>query len=509
MARSRSAYAKYNILYALIFKIYQMIVPFIVRTLMIYRLGMEYVGLTGLFSSLLGVLSFAELGIGTAIVYSLYQPVAEGDTATINATIKFYRKCWRIIGTVIVFLGLAILPFLPWFVNYAVPEDVNIYVLYLLQLATTAVTYFMFSYRECLFIAHQRNDLSSKIGVASSSITYMLQIAVLLFVRNYTVYLAVALLGAVCRNFMVAFVSRKYYPQFVCQGELPKETIDMLVHKVKALVVVKLGDVILYSVDGLIISTFLGLTVLGVYSSYYVILSSVIGLVGLITASIVSSIGNSLVTETKEKNYRSFQALAHLNFWVVGAVAAVFLITYQSFMECWIGQESLLDTEIPGLLVLSFYILQSNQVLGAYKDAAGIWTADRYRPLITATVNLTLNLILVQFVGLVGVVLSTVAALLLVNTPWLAYNVCKLVFQTTPYRYAVWWVKNLVINLLVIGVVWYVGQILPVTGWLGFIIRGLVGLVLANILLAGYHFNSRDFGMSRELLKKIIPSISI
>ena len=194
MRIERTKNATRNIAVGMVLKIYQLFVPFIIRTVMIHMLGMEYLGLNSLFTSILQVLNLAELGVGSAMVFSMYKPIAEDDSATINDLMKLYQIYYRIIGAIILVVGVVLTPFIPKLIKSDIPQGMNIYILYFLNLVATVLSYWLFAYKNCLLTAHQRNDVISKVTIASNTVMYLGQILVLVLLKNYYVYLIIAFL---------------------------------------------------------------------------------------------------------------------------------------------------------------------------------------------------------------------------------------------------------------------------------------------------------------------------
>ena len=225
---SRTKNAARNLFFGTITRIYNLIVPFLMRTAMIYWLGMEYVGLNSLFTSILSVLNLAELGVGSAMTFSMYKPIAEQDTTRICALMRLYKIYYRIVGAVIIVAGLVIIPVLPMLVMKDLPPNVNLYVLYLINLLTTVVSYWLFAYKNCLLFAHQRNDIGDKIGYVINTVKYGVQLAALFFMRDYYAYIIVALLSGVVSNIVTAIVVDKLYPQYKAMGKLPKEDVQII-----------------------------------------------------------------------------------------------------------------------------------------------------------------------------------------------------------------------------------------------------------------------------------------
>lgn len=300
MKINRTKNATRNITSGFALKLYQLITPFVIRTLMIYFLGMEYVGLNTLFSSILQVLNLAELGVGAAMVYSMYKPIAEDNSNMICALMRLYKIYYRIIGLIVLIAGLIIMPFVPKLISGTVPDGINIYVLYVLNLAATVVSYWLFAYKNSLLTAHQRTDIVNNITIATSTVQYVLQAVVLLVMKNYYVYLIVALASQAVLNIVTAYWATKMYPQYEARGELDRQSVKEINQRVKDLFTSKLGSIIVNSADTIVISAFLGLSILGVYNNYYYILNAVLGFVTIIFTACTAGIGNSIIVDSED-----------------------------------------------------------------------------------------------------------------------------------------------------------------------------------------------------------------
>lgn len=304
MKIERSENAKRNIVFGTMLKIYQMVIPFMMRTAMIYLLGVEYVGLNSLFASVLQVLNIAELGVGSAMVYSMYKPIAEDDKITICALMNLYKIYYRVIGMIILGLGIIIVPFIPKLISGHIPIDINIYILYLLNLGTTVLSYWLFAYKNSILQAHQRTDMISKVMLFTDTIKYVLQIGVLFIFHNYYYYIIVILITQIMTNIITAVVSDKMYPQYKSKGKLSKDMIKQINQRIRDLFTSKIGMVIVNSVDTIVISAFLGLTVLAVYQNYFYLITAITGIIGTVFTSVTAGIGNSIIVESKRKIFK-------------------------------------------------------------------------------------------------------------------------------------------------------------------------------------------------------------
>lgn len=502
MKLERTKNASRNIVFGGMLKMYQILVPFVIRTAMIKFLGMQYVGLNSLFSSVLQVLNLAELGVGSAMVFSMYKPIAEDDDKTIKALMNLYRLYYRVIGFVILGAGLILLPFIKNFVSGSIPEDTNIYVLYLLNLFATVLSYWLFAYKNCLLNAHQRTDVSSKIQIITSTVQYFLQLLVLAFLGNYYLYLIIAILVQIGTNIVTSFIVGKLYPHYHAEGKLEKVQVKNINQKVKDLFTAKLGSIILNSVDSIVISAFLGLVILAKYNNYYYILSSIIGMITVFLSACTAGLGNSFIVETKEYNYKQFNIFTFLMIWIAGFCMCCFLCLYQPFMEIWVGEENLLGFGVVICLCIYYYLYELNQVFNTFKDAAGIWHEDRFRPLVTALVNLGLNLIMVQYIGIYGIIISTVLSMGLIGMPWVLRNIFTTVFSGFK-------IKTFIIGLLlksgsvaVISMITYFVTLLFPVSIFYLMCRLAICSILFNVMFILLFRKNADFASAVELLDR-------
>lgn len=479
--------------------------PFIMRTVMIYTLGMKYLGLNGLFSSILSVLNLAELGVGSAMVFSMYKPIAEHDTPTICALMRLYKIYYRVIGFVILVLGILVIPFLPNLISGTLPDGLNLYVLYLMNLASTVVTYWLFAYKNCLLSAHQRVDISHKISLVLSTIQYVVQIAILVFFRNYYAYVLLILLFNIIGNLVRAMIVNKMYPQYQPKGTLNRSEVAKINRRVRDLFTSKIGAVVVNSVDTIVISSFLGLTALATYQNYFYIMTSVGAFVTIIFSSCTASIGNSIVTETVEKNYHDLEKFLLIISWLTGFCVCCFACLYQPFMEIWVGKENMLSYSFVICLCVYFFVKQINSLLNLYKDAAGIWHEDRFRPLITALANLVMNLIMVQFWGLYGILLSTILSTLLVGMPWLLHNLFTVLFNQPILHF----LKKLLfytgLTVFVTSICIFACSFIHLNLYLTLLVRLVICFAISNVMFYICYSRLEEYLQVKYLVMSLIP----
>ena len=338
MNQSRTKNASRNVVFGVILKIYQILLPFFMRTAMIYFMGVEYLGLNSLFTSILQVLNLAELGVGSAMVYSMYKPIAENDELTICALLKLYKIYYRVIGMVIAVLGILVTPFISKLINGEIPNNVNIYILYLLNLSATVLSYWLFAYKNSLLQAYQRADIISKVSIVTSTFQYVLQFLVLVILHNYYIYVIVMLATQAMTNIITAIVANRIYPMYQPKGNILDYEKKEINNKIRDLFTARLGGVIYTSVDTIVISSYLGLSELAIYQNYYYILTAVIGVFNVIFNSVLAGIGNSIILETKEKNYKDLKKFLFIISWLAGWSCCCLLCLYQPFMKIWVGK---------------------------------------------------------------------------------------------------------------------------------------------------------------------------
>ena len=313
----RTKNASRNIFFGMIVRLYQIIAPFLMRTAMIYLMGIEYLGLNSLFTSILQVLNLAELGVGSAMVFSMYKPIAEEDDATICALMKLYKIYYRIIGLFIAVVGIALTPFIPDLISGEIPSGLNIYILYLLNLGATVLSYWLFAYKSSLLQAYQRIDIISKVSLFTNTVQYFIQLVVLYIFRNYYYYLIVMLITQVLNNIITAWNANRLYPKYKPAGNLPKENRKLINNSIKDVFTAKLGGVVVGAADTIVISAFLGLSALAIYQNYYFIISSITSFIMVINNSITAGVGDSLITDSEEKNYNDFEEFTFIIFFII------------------------------------------------------------------------------------------------------------------------------------------------------------------------------------------------
>lgn len=498
---SRTKNSFRNISFGMINKLASIIFPFITRTVIIYIMGKEYLGLNSLFTSILQVLSLSELGIGSALVFSMYKPIAEKDKQKVSALLNLYRKCYKVIGFIVLIIGLSILPFIRLLVHGELPSEINIYVVYSIYLFNSVITYFFFAYRQSVIIASQRNDIISKINLVTIIFQNIIQISLLLIFKNYYLYLVVLPIFSIIYNLLIYIISKNKFHEYVPKGKVEKVDLLEIKKNIKGLVFHKVGSIVLNSVDNIVISAFLGIAIVGVYNNYYFIISALFGILLVVQDSLKASVGNSIVKESVEKNYSDFIKFNFLYMWIVSWCTVCFLCLVQHFIHLWVGDSYLLDNKIAFIFAIYFFIYKWFDMLYIYQEAKGLWWKNRYVQLIGAVTNLIINIILVKIIGLYGILLSTIFSILFV----LDVGYFLVLFKEYFNRYN--WKKQYIINqlyylsvTLIVGVICYFLCNCLENSLFMFIIKGIILIILPNLLFLLFYNKKKEFIAARQFI---------
>lgn len=494
MGRVQSA-AK-NIAFGQIGNFITQILGFVLRSVFIAHLGDTLNGVNALYTSILSVLSMAELGIGTALNYSLYKPVAEKDYEKIKSYMQLYKKAYCVIGLVIAVIGLAISPFLPYLVKQ--PEGVTVRDLtlyYYIFLFNTVSTYFV-AYKYSLVNAEQKNYIQTNVITITKMITVSLQIIVILTTGNFYLYLLTAAAVELLQKIFVSLYLNKRYPYLKDKNvtKLSKEETGEIVSKTKALVFHKVGDVARLQTDSMIISGFINVTLSGFVDNYNMILNSVANVVNIIFNSVLSSFGNLIATESKEKQYQIFKVYRFAACWIYGFSAVGFSLLLTPFITLWLGETKTLAYAVVLCILVDYYFKGDRIVLSNFKTAAGVFEQDKYLALIQGGVNLIISVVLVQKIGLVGVYIGTIISGLIANVtkPVIIY---KVILQKDVKEYFRDSVKYFVVIAAVfVLLVWVKHVVMPEVTFVSFAVMFVIICVVFNGIFWLLFGRTEEFG---------------
>ncbi len=437
---SRSALSIRNILSGFVNRALTSLLKLLGRIVFFRFLSPELYGVSGLFSNVLGLLALAELGIGTAITFSLYKPIAEKDQERIRTLMAFYRTAYRTIALVVLALGLGLMPLLPKLIRDYQGID-HFYLIYLIFLANLVIDYLL-SWKRTLATASQEGYRIVPFTTGFEALICILQILVILLFHKtplcFLIYLAVQTLCILIQNLAINRYLDRVYP-ILCQTRkplpLPSEEKKSIFINVKALLYHKIGSVVVAGTDNLLISRLVDLVTVGFYSNYAAMISTIAGLAYLFVGNTTASFGNLIAKETPEKRCAVFEELLFFYYALYGVGSAFFLTAFQPFIILSYGESALLSFPVVALVVISnFYLLGLTYALDVVKSAAGLYDQDKWVPLAQSAVNLAVSILLGMKIGLAGIFVGTLVSTFipLLAKPWIIY---KNVFETSPRTY--------------------------------------------------------------------------
>lgn len=427
MGRVRQA--EKNIFFGYISNFIIMVMGFLQRTVFITVLGETLLGVNTLYTDILSVLSLAELGIGSALNYSLYKPVADNDREKIKSYMRLYKKAYLAIAGVIAAVGVALIPFLPYLIKDSkgiTGEELTLY--YLIFLFNTVSTYFV-AYKYSLANAQQRGYIQTNIATITKIITVFVQIVILLVTKNFLLFLLTQSAVELLQKIFVSIYFNRLYPYLRERDirKLDKKETDIVVTKTKALMFHKIGDVARLSTDSIIITYFMNVDQVGIVGNYTLIITYATNFISVIFNSVISGFGNLVATESKEKQYAVFKVYRFVACWLYGFAAVGFWLLLTPFITgIWMNGKWGLEPAVVTLILIDFYLKGDRTVLVNFKIAAGVFEQDKYLSLIQGLVNLILSIVGIKCIGLAGVYVGTVVSGALANLirPGIIYRDC-------------------------------------------------------------------------------------
>lgn len=461
-----------------------LLVGFVSQKMFINILGIDYLGLNGLFSNIVGMLGIVELGVGSAIIYNLYKPIVNNDTKTVNALMKFYKKSYYVIAIAILIIGLSIIPFLNFIIK-DINIDINIILVYVLFILEIVSSYIL-SYKRSILYADQKNYIINIIHIIYYILLNVVQLIYLYLTKNYYGYLIIKIIFRFLENLVITiYVNKNYnYLNDKKANKLDDAILKDIKTKVNSLFLHKIGSFVVLGTDNIIISKYLGLSTVGLYSNYYLIIDSINKLFSQAITAVIPSIGHLLIEGNKEKNYVTFKRLRFINFWIATFASVGILIVIKPFITIWLGTNYLLDDITLLVLVFNFYQKMMRSSFSSFKEAAGIYYEDRFIPILESLSNIVFSILLVKLVGLPGVFLGTI-----ISGLWLwCYSypkyVYKKLFDRTYIDYALETLGYISVFLIIGCLSLIISNLSLVNSiWLSIFINIFIALVIPNLII--------------------------
>lgn len=507
-SNSRLLNSARNIFFGVGNQIIILILNFVQRTLFINLLGAEYLGINGLFSNILSFLCLADLGLGTAMIYSFYEPIANKDEHKISALITYYRKIYLTIATAIFIMGMCLLPFVPDLVNLKTPMDlIELRIYYIIFLINTVISY-LFVYQTSIVNADQNTYLISVYNVVFNILKIVGQILVLYFTHNYLLYLIVMVLSTFFTNYFSARKARKLYPFITKKEKLEKSERNLIFENIKSMFIYKISGVLLNSTDNIIISVLSGTIWVGYYSTYLMLVNSICNFICISFSSITGSIGNLVSKESDERKEEMFYVLTFIGFWLGAFTIACFYVLLNDFVKLWIGAENLLAISVVVAMLINYYMTCVMNPLWIYRSATGLFNQTKFIGIFTATINLIVSIILGKWLGLLGVLLGSSISRLVTSCWYEPMVLFKEYFKTKARKYFLKNIVYIVAVIVVVGTTYFVTAWIDSSNWIGLFEKLGLCLVVPNLVLLVLFFWTSEFKylwsiVKRNIMKKV------
>lgn len=498
MSSNRTINSLRNIAVSSIGQFVNLLISIINRIVFLKVLNVEYLGVSGIFSDLLTVLSLAELGIGNAIAYALYKPIALGDKEKISEYMNLYGKIYKIIGILVASIGLVITPFLRFLIRDVPNINESIYLIYILFLANTVVSYF-FSYKATLLIADQKNYVISLVMYIVSSVQLITQVLFLTFTRNYIIYLIIQIIFTLTYNITISIIVDKQY-SFDKKVTLNKHDSKVLFKNTKSLFIIKLSSMLVNNTDNIIIALVVNVGTIGFLSNYKILINTANAFLNQIFYGISASIGNLNVSADESKKLSIFETLNLANFWIVSWFSVGFWILSNDIIELWLGSNYKLSIDIIIILGLNFYVVGMQGAVWTYKNTMGLFVKGQYILLITALLNIVLSLTLGTFYGLFGILVATVIARLLTNVWYDPYVIFKYGFKENPLSYFKKYISYTLILAITFILTFFT---IYVIGVKNILIKTLICCLIPNSIFFVAFNKKNEFFLLKEIAKKV------
>ena len=495
---------------------------FIVRSVFIRYLGDSFLGIEGLFTNILSMLSLAELGFGSAIVFRLYKPIEENDRPRIKVLMKLYRRTYFVIGWVVVILGVCLIPFLPWIVrdyDTLAPLGLNASVVFLLYLFNSAASYWFFAYKSAFVQATQKTYLLTVMSYAVSIVCCLAQIGVLILTRNFILYVVVSILFVLVKNLLYARICDKRHPYLrePTEERISKEEVKEFFKDCSALFLYRVSNVVIGGSDSIVLSSMLGLRAVAVYTNIYgTIRLNLQNLLYNFISAIQASLGSIYSTGNLDWSRLIFRVVNFCTVWLFGVGAIGIAILSNDFITLWVGRSFVVTswttangvniaTPVALLAGIETFVTGQKYYCGSFRNAMGLFQQLKYRPVLSVIVNLFFSITLVPYLGIASCLVSTIIAALTVNLIVDPLIIYKHALKQSPKGY---FARNIFYKIVVIaaGILsWWLCKLAAVGGILGFLIHGVICVTVPSAIFVLLFWRTTEFRFLINTAKSLLP----
>lgn len=479
-----------------------LIINFVTRTFFIQYLGVEILGINSLYANLLNLLSMAELGFGSAIIYGMYKPIKERDKIKICALLNFYKKVYRVVIIIIFSLGIAIVPFLQYIVNSELPYS-NVLMYYLLFLANTLCSY-LFAYKSSVIIAHQKSYITKLILSSCAIVKFIAQLIAIIVFQNYIAFLLIEIVATFSNNLICSILADKLHPYIKQKSELTKPEKTKIYKNVGSIFLYKVSGTVLNNTDNIYISTLINTTMVGYYTNYYTVTSALSNLIFIIFNSVTASVGNLMVEKDHQKKSDVFMQLNFICF-IFTAICTVCLFgLLESFISLWIGSEFILDPWITGIIIANFYLYTMQNPVWVYRDTTGLFK-DASKDTIYLTIsNIVLSFIFGKLFGLFGILFATFISRLLITAWHQPYLLYKKVLHTSMRDFIIKNLYYIFIVLVCLIPTFFIKSLFPSHSLPMFILKAILMLSVDGVLLFLFLYKTKEAKKLFSQLKRLL-----
>ena len=500
---SRTGNSVRNLMFSMIGKMADLIARFVLRTVFIQTLTQEYLGLSGLFSNILSFLSLAELGVGTAITFSLYKPIEENDEHQIAILMRIYRKAYIIIGIVVLAVGSLLTPFLPYFIE-TMPDIPHLNLIYLLFVLNSGISYF-YSYKSSFITANQKNYVVTNNSYLFSVITSIAQMIILKVSHNYIAYLVIQVILTFLTNVRISHLADRMYPVLKekTDDQLDEASKHTILSNVGAMIFQKIGMTVVFSTDNLLLSKLFGLVVEGLYSNYSMIINAVESVLYQFFNAIIASIGNLRVTADEQRQNEVFYIVFFLNFWLYAFCAIAFGVLIDRFVVIWVGESYLMETVCVVFIVINFYLKGMRNSCSTFDNSYGLMNYNRYVPIPECIINIVTSVFIAEWIGPAGIFIGTTISTITTSLWREPYVLFKYGLKSSVAKY---WKRFMLYAALTLGMYGLTMWIIGITH-AGFVISILLVILIPNLIIILLFYRTSEFAYVKNLAGKVIHRI--
>lgn len=503
--RSRQANALLASSSGVLLQLVQIIGSFVYRTVFLMFLSKEYLGINGLFSNVLQLFSLAELGIGSAIQYSMYKPFSQQDTQKIGALIHFYKTVYNALAVLVLVIGLAVYPFIGYLVNASeLPSDINLTAVYFLFVINSAASY-LFVYKQSLLTADQQSHKISLFSCALQVASHGIKILALFLFKDYHLMLAADIVLTILLNGSFSlWISKRYQSVFQAKGHLGTEDKKNIFTHTFGLLCHKVGYIVVTGTDNIVLSKFVSLVAVGIYSNYATLITAITNVMTRILGALVPTIANYTLTKTKDESYGLFKRILFADLWLSSFTTVCLYLLLNPFITLWLDESFLLPQSVVALICLQHYLQSARLTAGKFIDSCGLFHLDKIRPLIESAINLAVSIVLAIYMGIAGVFIGTVVSGLLTYFWREPYLLHKHFFQRSTRNY---WLTQLLWLAITVALCYGGGLLFGLldSSLLHFIIKVCLAAVLPNGILLALTFHTDECRYLMQTLLRKLP----